>query len=75
MDDKAGDALAALYKDLEVEEREEREERQCNGNEDEDKPLNAWEEYGEVLTDKQREEHDASVQPVRSTLVKVVIGY
>jgi len=73
IDDEAGDALAALYKDLEIEEREEREECQCNDDEDEDKPLNAW-EYGEALTDEQREERDASVQPVRSMLVKVVIG-
>jgi len=72
VDDEAGDALAALYKDLEVEERDERNERQRNDDEDEDEPLNAWEEYGEALTDEQRKEHDASVQPVRSTLVKVI---
>jgi hypothetical protein len=74
VDDEAGDALAALYEDLEVEEREEREERQRNDDEDEDEPLFTWEEYGEALTDEQRKERDASVQPVRSTLVKV-IGY
>ena len=73
IDDEAGDGLAALYKDLEIEEREERKEHQRNDDEDEDEPLNAW-EYGEALTDEQREEHDASVQPVQSTLVKVVIG-
>jgi len=72
VDDSAAETLAALYKDLEVEEREEREECQRNDDEDEDEPLLAWEEYGEALTDDQRKEHDASTQPVRSTLVKVI---
>ncbi len=73
VDDGAAEALAALYKDLEVEEREEREERQRNDDEDEDEPLLMWEEYGEALTEEQRKEDD-SIQPVRSMLVKV-IGY
>jgi len=73
VEDEAGDTPAALYKDLEIEEREEREERQRNDDEDEDEFT--WEEYREVLTDEQRKERDASIQPVQSILVKVVIGY
>ena len=65
------DTLAALYKELEVEEREERLERQRNDDEDEDEPLSIWEDYGQALTDEQRKEREASIQPVRSTLVKV----
>jgi hypothetical protein len=77
VDDGAAEALAALYKDLEVEEREERkeEEHQRNDDEDEDEPLLMWEEYGEALTEEQRKEHDASIQPVQSMLVKVIISY
>ena len=41
--DEAAEALAGLYKGLEVEEREEREECQHNDEEDEDEPLNTWE--------------------------------
>jgi hypothetical protein len=56
--------LAALYKELEVEEREERVECQCKDDEDEDQPLDVWEDYGGELTDEQRKDRDASVQPV-----------
>lgn len=61
MDDEP---LAALYKELEVEEREERVECQCKDDEDEDQPLDVWEDYGGELTDEQRKDRDASVQPV-----------
>jgi len=74
VDDEAAEALAALYEGLDVEERLEREERQRNDDEDEDELLNTW-EYRGVLTDEQREKQDASVQPVRSTLAKVIFTY
>jgi hypothetical protein len=70
--DDAAEALAGLYEGLEVEEREEREERQHNDEEDEDEPLCPWEDYREGLREDQREKLDASVQPVKSTLAKVV---
>ena len=75
VDDEAAEALAALYEGLEVEERQEREERLCNEDEDGDNLLNARETYQGELTDEQRAKQDASIQPVRTTLAKVVISY
>ena len=74
VNDDAAETLAALYEGLEVEERLEREERQRNDDEDDDEPLNIWEDYQGALTDEQREKQDASVQPVRATLAKVVMS-
>ena len=73
MDDEAGAALAALYEGLEVEERQERAEHLGTEDEDEDEPLNAWEDYRGGLSDEQKAKQDASVEPVCTTLAKVVL--
>lgn len=69
--DDAAEALADLYEGLDIDERDEREERQLNDDEEEDKIVNPWDDFRGVMTDEQRKELDESVQPVRSTLVKV----
>lgn len=66
--DGAAQALADLAKELDSEERAERETRET---EDDDQPLDAWEDYRGGLTEEQIEDLDVSVQPVRSMLVKV----
>ena len=67
-------SLACMYYEgLKVEEREEGQECQHNDEEDEDKLSCPWEDYREGLREDQREKLDASVQPVKSTLAKVLI--
>jgi len=71
--DEAAEALAAMAKDLDLEDREEQQSRDAEVNDDdpEDQPLNAWVDFREGLTEEEVEELDKSVQPVRSTLFKV----
>ncbi len=65
--DEATEALAELAKGLYLEEcAEVREE-----NDDENEPLNPWEDFRDGMTDEQRRALDSSVQPVQSMLVKV----
>jgi hypothetical protein len=71
--DRAAEAFAGLYEGLEVEEKEEREDCQHNNGDDEDEPSCPWENYQGGLREDQREELDASVQPVKTTLAKVVL--
>jgi len=73
-EDDTAEALATLYEGLEVEEREEREDRQHNNDKDEDEPLSPWEDYRGGLSEDQRRELNTSLQPVRSTLAKVIIS-
>ena len=65
--DEAAEALAKLAKGLDLEERAEVREE----NDEEDEPLNPWEDFWDGMSDEQRRALDASVQPVRSMLVKV----
>jgi hypothetical protein len=71
--DEAAEALAAMAKDLDLEDRVEQQSRDAEVNDDdpEDQPLNAWVDFREGLTEEEVEELDKSVQPVRSTLFKV----
>ena len=71
--DEAAEALAAMAKDLDLEDRVEQQSCDAEGNDDdpEDQPLNAWVDFREGLTEEEVEELDKSVQPVRSTLFKV----
>ena len=66
--DEAAEALAELAKGLDLEERAEvREEN----DEVDDEPLNPWEDFRDGMSNEQMRALDASVQPVRSMLVKV----
>jgi len=65
--DEAAEALAKLAKGLNLEERAEVREE----NDEEDEPLNPWEDFQDGMSDEQIRALDVSVQPVRSMLVKV----
>jgi hypothetical protein len=67
--DDAAQALANLAKNLDIEDRET--QSMANNEEDDDQPLDGWVDFREGMTAEQLEELDESVQPVRSTLVKV----
>jgi hypothetical protein len=67
----AAQALAALGEELDVKERSEWETRDVDDNEQDDQPLDTWVDFHEELTEEQARELDASVQPVRSMLIKV----
>jgi hypothetical protein len=67
----AAQALAALGEELDVEERSEWETQEVDDNEQDDQPLDTWVDFREDLTEEQARELDASVQPVRSMLIKV----
>jgi hypothetical protein len=71
--DEAAEALAAMAKDLDLEDRVEQQTREAEKDDDdeEDRPLNAWVDFREGLTEEEVMELDRSVQPVRSTLFKV----
>jgi hypothetical protein len=69
--DKAAQALADLAKGLDLEEREVRETQEMDDGEEDDRPLDTWIDFHEGLTEEQVMALDASVQPVRSMLVKV----
>ena len=56
-----------MAKGLDLEERAEVREE----NDEEDEPLNPWEDFQDGMSDEQIRALDASVQPVRSMLVKV----
>jgi hypothetical protein len=56
-----------LAKGLDLEERAEVREE----NDEEDEPLNPWKDFRDGMSDEQIRALDASVQPVRSMLVKV----
>jgi len=70
---EAAEALAAMAKDLDLEDRVEQQMRKAEKDDDdeEDRPLNAWVDFREGLTEEEVVELDRSVQPVRSTLFKV----
>jgi hypothetical protein len=68
----AGEALADMTQETELEDRREQEAWvEDDDDEGEDHPLNAWEDFQEGLSDEQRRELDVGVQPVRSMLAKV----
>ena len=71
--DEAAEALAAMAKDLDLDDRVEQQMREAEKDADdqEDQPLNAWVDFREGLTEEEVKELDKSVQPVRSTLFKV----
>ncbi len=69
--DEAAEALAAMAKDLDLEDRVEQQSREAEDEDPEDQPLDAWVDFREGLTEEEVEELDKSVQPVRSTLFKV----
>ncbi len=71
--DEAAEALAAMAKDLDLEDQVEQQTREAEKDDDneEDRPLNAWVDFREALTEEEVVELDRSVQPVRSTLFKV----
>lgn len=67
--DEGVQALADLADGLQIEEREEY-EAQDEG--EEDQPLDRWTDLRADLTEERRKEIDVGIQPVRSTLTKVV---
>ncbi|KAH8995599.1 hypothetical protein EDB92DRAFT_1794344 [Lactarius akahatsu] len=69
--DEVGRALADLAEGLDLEEHMEQETQEmANGNED-DKPLEAWDDFHGGLTREEVRQLDVSVQPMRSMLVKL----
>jgi hypothetical protein len=68
--DEAAEALAELAKGLDLEDRAENEVREVS-DENDDEPLNPWEDFRDGMSEEQMRALDASVQPVRSMLVKV----
>lgn len=69
--DAAAQAFADLAKELDVEERSARETQEIDDDEEDDQPLDGWDNFREGLTEIQVKELDASIQPVRSMLIKV----
>jgi hypothetical protein len=70
--DKAAQALADMADGLETEEQEEYEKQEGKDEEVDDPPLDVWIDFRAGLTEKEREEIDSSILPVRSTLTKVL---
>jgi hypothetical protein len=69
--DAAAQALADLAKELDVKEQSAQETHETGDDEEDDQPLDTWVDFREGLTEEQVTELDASIQPVRSMLVKV----
>lgn len=69
--DVAVQAFADLAKVLEIEERSASESQEVEDDEEDDQPLDSWVNLQDGLTKEQLEELDASIQPVRSMLIKV----
>lgn len=69
--DVAALTLAKIAEGLDKEEQEEYENQEQNDNEAYDQPLDAWMEIQDGLTEKEREDINLHIQPVRLMLTKV----
>lgn len=69
--DVAAQAFAELAEELDIEEQSTLDEQEMEDEEEDDRPLDAWIDFREELTREERMVLDASIQPVRSTLIKV----
>ncbi len=69
-------ALQDLSEDLDTEDQSTLEAWEAADDDDEeDRPLNTWDNYHEGLSNEQLEQLDIRTQPVRSMLVKVCLSY